>query len=242
MRHAVALLLTAATLTACSPAPAASDGAAAPAAVAAPQAATAAAAAAAPTPPPPVPLATRASSAIITPEGLAPIRIGMSEAEALRALGPGWRVARPLEDELGSCRHIVRGADEGPYWPVSYMLEGGRVTRVEVSLPTQGSDMTVAEGGREVGLAIRSERGIGLGASEADVRRAYGDAVRAEPHTYDDPPARYLNVWTRGGPTTEGEFVQAPDARGIQFVTDRGQRVVTIHAGGPAMQYVEGCA
>ncbi len=240
MLRAAGLLLAAAALAACRPAPAAPDEAAAPAGRVAPV--PAAAAVVAPASTPVARPAMPRNEQIITPGGLGSVRIGMSEAEALAALGDGWRTATPIEDEPGSCRHIVRGADEGPYWPVSYMLEGGRVARVELSLPTEGSDMAVAEGGRAVGLAIRSERGIGLGASEAEVRRAYGEAVRAEPHTYDDPPARYLNVWTRGGPTVEGEFVQASDARGIQFVTDRSQRVVTIHAGGPAMQYVEGCA
>ena len=195
--------------------------------------------AAAPAPPaasvPPVapqPAARPATPAAttITPDGLGPVRIGMSQAEALAALGDDWSLGGTMEpDDPGACRHIIAGGDEGG--PLAYMLNQGRVTRVSVDVS-----------GAQAAPPVRSERGVGLGSTEDDVRRAYGDQLRSEPHHYTEAPARYLTVWTRGGPTRDDEFVQSADARGIRFVTDERRRVVAIIAGDSTLQYVEGCS
>lgn len=77
---------------------------------------------------------------------------------------------------------------------------------------------------------IRTALGARLGQTAAQVRAIYGPRLRVEPHHYQGPAAQYLTWWT------------IPDRRGIRFETDTHRRITTIHAGGPAIAYVEGCA
>ena len=70
--------------------------------------------------------------------------------------------------------------------------------------------------------------------------KAYGAGAVASPHEYVEKPAAYLDVWVVG---SGGEaFVTAPSARGIRYEIDEKTVVSPIHAGGPSIQYVEGCA
>lgn len=143
---------------------------------------------------------------LLTPDGLGPVRIGMSRDEVVRVLGS------PLEGE-----ELTEGCIEmqpaSGYNGVTYMFEEGRLTRISIGLDS----------------GIAAPRGIRAGATEADVMRAYGSAVEREQHTYQEPPAAYLTVWSE----TEG--------RGLQFETDEARRVDTVHAGGASIRYVEGC-
>lgn len=80
------------------------------------------------------------------------------------------------------------------------------------------------------GSSLKTERGIAVGASEADVREAYPEAV-AQPHKYVEAPAKYLD-WRPGGGNS-----------GLRFEIDDDGKVSMIHAGRePQLEYVEGCA
>jgi hypothetical protein len=152
------------------------------------------------------PLAAQNSAWRLTPDGYGPIRIGMTRAEVTRLVGA------PLEGEeyTEGCIETHAGRGWGGMW---FMFEGGRLSRI-----------SVAERSR-----VTTPRGIGIGATEAAVRRAYPAGLVAEPHEYQSPPARYLTFWVR------------PEVRGIRFETNESRRVATIHAGGSSIQYVEGC-
>jgi hypothetical protein len=142
----------------------------------------------------------------LTPDGYGPIRIGMSRTEVARLVGA------PLEGEEYTEGCIETHATRG--WSgMWFMFEDGRLSRISISARS----------------LARTPRGIGVGASEAVVRRAYPRGLQVEPHHYEGPPGRYLTFWLR------------PNARGVRFETDRTRRVRTIHAGGPSIQYVEGC-
>lgn len=211
-----ALLLTAASaaaLCACGGAGSSATTAAAPASPAAP-APAAAPAAAAPAP---------ATAPVLTPEGWGPVRVAMSEAQALEALGDGWR---PDEGsgEPTACHFLRSGAQS----PVVLMVENGRVSRITV----QATDDPAA-------ATPRTERGVGLEATEAEVRAAY-TGVREEPDRYD-PSVKSLYWWSAGAPSGD-EYVQNEMARGLRFEIGRGGRVTAIHAGGPSIQLAEGCS
>ena len=60
-----------------------------------------------------------------------------------------------------------------------------------------------------------------------------------EPHKYEPAPAGYITVWSRGGGSG---YVEDPDARGLVFEVGQDGAVKAIRAGGPSIQYVEGCA
>ncbi|HEY0013994.1 MAG TPA: hypothetical protein VGB79_14220 [Allosphingosinicella sp.] len=142
----------------------------------------------------------------ITPDGLGPLRIGMSRAQVTRIVGA------PLEGEELTEGCIEMQAARG-WRGIFFMFEEGRLTRISL--------------GSESGIS--TPRGIAVGASEADVRRAYGRGIESEEHTYQEAPARYFTFWT------------VPERRGVRFETDGRRRVDTIHAGGPSIRYVEGC-
>ena len=74
-------------------------------------------------------------------------------------------------------------------------------------------------------------QGIGVGATEADVKKWFG-GFREEPHKYEDAPAKYLT---------------APNADSgdpaVRFEIGGDGKVKLIHVGmAPVLGYVEGCS
>lgn len=86
---------------------------------------------------------------------------------------------------------------------------------------------------------MKTDRGLGPGDTAAEVKAAYGDAAVASPHKYEEAPAEYLTVWATGA--EDEPYVRSPDARGVRYEVDGSGTVDLIHAGGPSIQYVEGC-
>lgn len=145
---------------------------------------------------------------ILTPEGLGPVRIGMTQKQVVGALGG------TLEGEAIESDDICVEKESSALDGVAFMFEDGKLTRISLA---QGTDIT-------------TPRGIGPGASAADVRRAYGKRLASEPNTYIEAPAEYLTFWVE------------PDRKGVRFEVDEKRKVYVIHAGGPSIEYVEGCA
>jgi hypothetical protein len=143
----------------------------------------------------------------LTVDGWGPVRIGMTEAQVDSALGAKLS-GEPVEPD-NAC--VEKGADTLP--GLTFMFEEGRLTRISLDSDSKAT----------------TPRGIAVGATEEAVLKAYPKGLRAEPHTYVDPPAEYLTYWT------------VPSKRGVRFETDQQRIVRTIHAGGPSIEYVEGC-
>lgn len=182
----------------------------------------AAATAAAPAPAAPVPAAAEPAAWVLTSEGLGPLRIGMTLAEIAAAAGADSDPAAIGGPDPEACDQFrpARAPED-----VLVMVEQGRLTRVSLVRDS----------------ALKTDRGIGTRAAAAEVRRAYGDALVETPHKYVETPAAYLTHWTKGGDRTK-PYVEDPAARGIVYEVGRDGQVQAIHAGGPAIQYVEGCA
>ncbi|PAX06836.1 hypothetical protein [Sphingomonas lenta] len=175
--------------------------------------------------PSPTPSASPRSVAALTAEGWGPLRVGMTRAQVEAALGPDAEpnaVGGPEPDRCDQFRPAR--APEG----LIVMIEDGRLTRVSLV----------------EGAALRTDRGLGLGATAAQVRAAYGRSLDEKPHAYAHPPGLYLTHWaTRGtGDAPDADHLAATDARGIRYETGATGRVEAIHAGGPSIQYVEGCS
>lgn len=171
---------------------------------------------AAETAPPPAPAVTLD---VLRADGIGPLTIGMTRAEVVTALGD---TRTPNAAQIpGECEEFSpQRAPEG----LRVMLEQGKLSRITIA-----RDATV-----------KTDKGLGLGDTADAVKTAYGDQAQASPHKYSEKPAEYI-TWWKGGPRSE-PYVQDAAARGIKYEVDGTGKVSMIHAGGPSIQLVEGCA
>ena len=154
----------------------------------------------------------------LTVEGYGPVKVGMTLAQAEKALGVKLNMYWSEEGDPKSCGTGVRADKRNG--DVYYMLEGGHVVRVEVVTPDTGTTTKPP---------IRTAKGIRLGSTEAEVKRAY-PGVKVEPHPYLGPAGHTIAVKSADGKT------------GIIFDTD-GKTVIEMRAGVyPQVGYIEGCA
>ena len=82
--------------------------------------------------------AVSALARTLTPEGLGKVRIGMTVRQAEKALGE--KLAGDGTSAAESCRYVHRSAGEAG---VAYMVENGRITRIDVEPPAQGAPAKV---------------------------------------------------------------------------------------------------
>lgn len=157
---------------------------------------------------------------VLTADGWGPLAVGMTMAQITAALGPD---ADP--DAVGGAEPERCDQFRPARAPAGLlvMVEDGRLSRISLINDSN----------------IVTDRGFGLGASASAVKAAYGRAAVATPHKYSDAPAEYVTVW-KGGPRAPDPDVK-PSARGIVYEVDAQGRVGMIHAGGPSIQYIEGC-
>ena len=181
-------------------------------------------AATAPAPAPTAPPAAASDPQALPPltaQGWGPLRIGMTLAEVIAALGPDSDPGAIGGPDPESCDQFRPArAPDG----MLVMIEEGRLTRISLI----------------DGSKVKTDRGLGLGATAAAVRTAYGAKAQSTPHKYGEPPQEYLTVWAVGG--GPADRLVPPNSRGIQYEVDRDGKVGAIHAGGPSILYVEGCA
>ena len=171
---------------------------------------------------PPPGQAAPATAPVLTAEGFGPLRIGMTRAEVVAALGEDDDPEAVGGPEPESCDEWRPArAPEG----MLVMIEEGRLTRISLIDESK----------------VKTDRGLGLGATAAAVRSVYGPALRPEPHKYEEAPAEYLVVWAKGAPKDDRSEVPAA-SRGIKYEVGGKGAVQTISAGGPSILYVEGCA
>ncbi len=139
---------------------------------------------------------------------------------ALEGFG-GLRIGEPIPAgsswaERGAQASDVCRTVSSPEYPGVYaIVEDGRVRRISAG---QRSTVKLAEG-------------IGVGASEAEVREAF-PGFREEPHAYVAAPGKYLT---------------APNAESgdpaLRFEIDADRKVSEIHIGTmPVLGYVEACS
>lgn len=141
---------------------------------------------------------------VIGLEGLGDLRLGAP-------VPAGSSFAERGAQTSDSCRTIT-----SPDYPGVYaIVTDGKVMRITVG---SNSDVRLAEG-------------IGVGASEAEVRSWFG-GFREKPHKYQAAPAKYLTA-----PNAEsGEPA-------VRFEIGSDGDVMLIHVGiMPVLAYVEGCA
>ena len=161
----------------------------------------------------PAPTASNAGNAVAEPAKGADVL-------ALEGLGD-LAIGKPIPAKSSWAERGAQASDacrtlSSPDYPGVYAIaEGGLVRRI-----TLGKRST-----------IKLAEGIGVGATEADVKKWF-PSFRVEPHKYEAAPAKYLT---------------APNAPGgdsaLRFEIGSDGKVSLIHVGTmPVLAYVEGCA
>ena len=154
--------------------------------------------------------ATPANDWKLTPEGWGPVRIGMTRSQVTKALNT--ELVGDAFDNEGRCIELYAPDDALP--GMFFMFLDGKLSRISATKPN-----------------IKTPRNIGIDSTAAEVRKAYGGKLQAEPIYYiGDPPGEYLTYWIR------------PKPRGVRFEIGPTGSVATIDAGILSIQHVEGCA
>ena len=164
----------------------------------------------------------------ITSEGWGPLRIGMTREQVTAAVGPTAtpNAYRGPDAEACDLFHPAR-APQG----LLVMMQHNVLTSITLRNNT----------------ILKTDRGFGIGDSASAIKAAYGSSAQALPHHYVGLPAEYITVWTNTGGATPNEHGLIPEnnnptARGIRYETNAEGVVTAVHAGGPTIQYVEGCS
>jgi hypothetical protein len=104
-------------------------------------------------------MSVAANAQVLSWQGVGPVQLGMTVAEAERALnaklGP---VALPFSEEC-----YVTGRADGKDEALSYVIENGKIVVMTVFLPDY----------RQPNPNIVDANGIGVGSTESDIRRGY---------------------------------------------------------------------
>lgn len=157
----------------------------------------------------------------ITSEGWNTLRVGMTRSEVTAAVGAGNPNAVGGADPQACDLFHPANAPEG----LLVMIQQDVLTSIILRNNT----------------ALRTDRGFGVGSTAAEIKTAYGASALSEPHKYVEG-AEYITVWTTGAPTASTPYVQDQNARGVRYETNAQGVVTAVHAGGPSIQYVEGCS
>jgi hypothetical protein len=154
--------------------------------------------------------ASGAASAPLTPNGWGKLRIGMRERDAVRLFhmrvprGPGPRI------DSFECRQDEVPSQEGLY----VMAQRGIVTRITIAAPNQ----------------LVTDRRLGIGSTEAEVKRAYGKALKITTTPYEEEPAHQMIFWS------------VPGKRGVRYDTNVAGSVEAIYVGDSSIELIEGCS
>jgi len=147
--------------------------------------------------------------------GIGKVRVGMGIKEAERTIGVRLRSLIPAYGE--GCWLAVRadGIDPG----LSYMVENGRITRIDISTPRDGAAPTIS-----------TAKGIGIGSTQADVELKYGSSAISAlaPYGHNDRD-RWVTV--EGTPAL-GIVISISDGKVVSLWAGRRQSIA----------YTEGCS
>ena len=156
---------------------------------------------------------------ILRMDGIGPVRIGMTVQQAERALHARMKLDSPYQDraDWDECAYAERIDGKQP--EIGYMVAHNRITRIEIGQVDGKPDSS-----------ITTEKGIGLNATRAAVRRAYGRALRETPNIYMDAKDSNLVAYGPGRKTM------------LLFETAEG-RVTSFRVGYRAdVELAEGCS
>jgi hypothetical protein len=144
----------------------------------------------------------------LTAQGWGKLRIGMRERDAVRL----FHLRVPKSDGADSfdCRQDEMPSQEGLF----VMAERGIVTRITIEAPSR----------------LKTDRGLGISATETEVKRAYGRKLKIDTAPYLEEPAHELIFWNARG------------TRGVRYDTNIAGAVDAIYVGSRSIINIEGCS
>lgn len=143
---------------------------------------------------------------VVRPQSVGPVKIGMTIAQINAALRE--KFSFPGEKDERGCFYV----SPSQHPDVAFMIENGRLVRIDVAKP-----------------GVATPEGVQVGDSEARAKSVYGNKLKIEPHAYNGPEGHYLTVRSNDG------------RYGTRFETDGG-KIQSYYAGlFSAVQYIEGC-
>lgn len=143
---------------------------------------------------------------VVRTDSTGPTKVGMTLSELNSAVHEKFSMPADKEDQ--GCFYVSPSSHP----QISFMIEDGRLARVDVDKP-----------------GVLTAEGIQVGDSEQRARRIYGSEMRVEPSAYGGPGDHYLTVRSHNG------------KYGIRFETENG-KITMFYAGSfKAIQYIEGC-
>jgi hypothetical protein len=152
------------------------------------------------------------SAWVIRPNSVGPAKVGMSLAQLNTTLHESFSLPKDKDDQPCFYADSEKKPDSDKYPDLSFMIEDGRLTRVDISGPS-----------------VATAEGIRVGDSIARVKQVYGRLLKSEPNFYDGSANPVLTIRSSDG------------LYAIRFITDKG-KVSVIYAGRwKSVQYVEGC-
>lgn len=137
-----------------------------------------------------------------------PVLIGMTPNEATKKLGVPLTLGRPPDEDDVSCHYVY---PEGKFEDIGFMIQGGRITRIDIYSKT-----------------IMETHGIRIGDDESRVKKSYPGKIKETPHPYIGKEGKYLTVELKPGYA----FV---------FETENGRITTFRAGTREAVQYIEGC-
>jgi len=142
---------------------------------------------------------------VIRDDGAGPVKIGMSLSQLNTALHEKFAMPK-AKDEQGC---FYGNAAKHPH--VSFMIEGGRLARIDVD-----------------SAGISTMEGVQVGDSEKHALQVYGPTIKVEDHNHI-PEGRYLTIRSKDS------------RYGISFEKDSGKIQTFYAGRFEAVQYVERC-
>jgi len=134
--------------------------------------------------------------------------VGMAPNEASKRLGIPLTLAGPPGEDVSGCHYVY---PDGKFNEVGFMVEAGRITRIDIYSKT-----------------IAASGAIHIGDDESFVKKSFPGKVREEIHPYIGKDGKYLIVELKPGYA----FV---------FETDRGKITALRGGKLASVMYIEGC-
>jgi len=170
-------------------------------------------------------------------QGVGPVRLGMTVAEAERALGAKLGpVALPFSKEC-----YVTGRADGKDEALSYVIENAKIVVMTVFLP----------GDKQPNPNIVDANGVGVGSTEADILRGYKQAKKelapdfreSEEQLAEFAKERAMHGITQPEPSPHYWIVaESPDHRGAIIFETQDGKVLHLRVGlNPQVMSSEDC-